>query len=507
MAKRFAWIVLLAIGISACAVGPDYKRPEAPVAPDYKEKADANAPTLPDDWKSAQPRDQEQRTKWWEIFGDPQLNALEEQIDVSNQNIAQAQAAFVGARAAIRGSRADFYPTITASPSVTRAKASGNLGRTTSVAGVTATVYTMPLDLNYEFDVWGRVRRGVESSVASAQASAADLETVRLSMHAELAVDYFQLRSQDTEKQLLDDNVVAYQKALELTVNRYNQGVVSGVDVAQAQTQLETTRAQATDLEVFRAQLEHAIAVLIGKTPGTFSVERVTAMPAPPDIPVGIPSELLERRPDVAAAERRMAAANAQIGVAISAYFPKLLLAAAGGWSSTQLSTWFSLPSRFWSVGPELAATLFDGGRRRATTEQARAAYDASVALYRQQALTAFQDVEDNLAALRILAQEARQQAAAVEAAERAMGLARNRYTAGITTYLEVITAQAVALNNERIAIDIASRRLTAAVNLVKALGGGWADSDLPYGTPPPPPTAEASGAVPAASDGAAKPR
>jgi NodT family efflux transporter outer membrane factor (OMF) lipoprotein len=364
----------------------------------------------------------------------------------------------------------------------------------------------MPVDLNYEFDVWGRVRRNVESSVASAQASAADLETVRLSMHAELAVDYFQLRGQDTEKQLLDDNVVAYQKALELTVNRYNQGVVSGVDVAQAQTQLETTRAQATDLEVLRAQLEHAIAVLIGKTPGTFSVERVTTMPAPPDIPVGVPSELLERRPDVAAAERRMAAANAQIGVAISAYFPKLLLAAAGGYSSSQLSTWFSLPSRFWSVGPELAATLFDGGKRRATTEQARAAYDASVALYRQQALTAFQDVEDNLAALRILAQEARQQASAVEAAERALVLARNRYTAGITTYLEVITAQAVALNNERIAIDIASRRLTAAVNLVKALGGGWADSDLPYGTPPPP-TAEASGAVPAVSDGGAKPR
>ena len=503
MINRFIWIILLAIGISACAVGPDYQRPETPVAPDYKEKADANAPTLPANWKSAEPRDQEHRTKWWEIFGDLQLNALEEQIDVSNLNIAQSEAAFRSARAAIRGARADFYPTLTTNPSVTRAQASSN--QVSVNPGRTTTVYSLPVDLNYEFDVWGRVRRNVESSIAAAQASAADLETVRLSMHAELAVDYFQLRSQDTERKLLDDNVVAYEKALELTVNRYNQGVVSGVDVAQAQTQLETTRAQATDLEVFRAQLEHAIAVLIGKPPGSFSIERVTTMPEPPAIPIGIPSELLERRPDVAAAERRMAAANAQIGVAIAAYFPKLLLAAAGGYASTDLSTWFSLPSRFWSVGPELAAILFDGGKRRATTEQARAAYDSSVAVYRLQALTAFQDVEDNLAALRILAQEAQQQGVAVGAAERALVLARNRYTAGITTYLEVITAQAVALNNERIAIDIASRRLTAAVNLVKALGGGWTDSDLPYGTPPPP--TEASGIVPAASNSGAERR
>ena len=444
-------------------------------------------------WKSAQPGDHVTRGKWWEIFEDANLDALEDQIDVSNQNIAQAEAQFRGARAAIRGARADFFPTVTASASVTRSKASANVGSTPGTPSGTTTIYQLPVDVSYEVDVWGRVRRNVESSVATAQASAADLETMRLSMHAELAVDYFLLRALDAQRQLLDSSVAAYEKALQLTVNRYKQGIVSGVDVAQAQTQLETTRAQATDLGVNRAAFEHAIATLIGKPPADLSIEPVSAMARPPVIPGGLPSELLERRPDVSGAERRVAAANAQIGVAISAYFPKLLLAAAGGYESSKLSTWFSLPSRFWSVGPELAATLFDGGRRRATTEQARASYDATVAVYRLGVLTAFQEVEDNLAALRILKEEATQQAAAVEAAERALTLARNRYAAGITTYLEVITAQAAALADERIAIDIESRRLTASVNLVKALGGGWKDSDLPYGTPPPPPVAQAS--------------
>src|SRR5262249_534810 len=416
------------------------------------------------------------------IFGDPQLDSLEAQIDVSNQNIAQAEAQFRGARAAIRGARADFYPTVSASASVTRA----HTAATKTVPASTGTLYTASGDVSYEVDMWGRIRRSVESSVATAQASAADLETIRISMHAELAIDYFQLRSLDVEKQLLHTNVEAYEKALQLTINRYNQGVVSGIDVAQAQTQLENTRSQATDLMVFRAQLEHAIATLVGKAPADFAIEadqKVTPVPA---VPISLPSDLLERRPDVAAAERRMAAANAQIGVAISAYFPKLLLAAAGGYGSSSLSNWFSLPNRFWSVGPELAAILFDGGKRRSVTEQAQAAYDASVAVYRLQVLTALEEVEDNLAALRILDQEAREQAAATAAAEKAVKLAQNRYTAGITTYLEVITAQAVALADERTAIDIQSRRLTAAVNLIKAVGGGWSDANLPYGAPPP---------------------
>jgi NodT family efflux transporter outer membrane factor (OMF) lipoprotein len=476
--------VFFALLSAACAVGPNYQRPSAPVPAAYKEErppADAAAEAQ---WKPAEPRDDASRGKWWELFEDPDLNALEEQIDVSNQNIAQAEAQFRGARAAVRGARADFFPTVTASASVTRSKASTNRSTSFSAAssGRTITDYQLPLDLTYEADVWGRVRRNVESSIAGAQASAADLETVRLTMHAELALDYFELRGIDTQKQLLDSSVAAYEKALQMTMNRFNQGVVSGVDVAQAQTLLETTRAQATDLGVSRAQLEHAIATLIGKPPADFTFRPAPGLPAPPAIPVSLPSELLERRPDIAAAERRAAAANAQIGVATSAFFPRLLLAATGGYESSKLADWFSLPSRFWSIGPSLVATLFDGGKRRAGVEQARASYDAAVAVYRLDVLTSFQQVEDNLAALRILSEEAAQQAAAVAAAERSLTIARNRYLAGTTTYLEVVTAQTVALANERTAVEIQIRRMTAAVNLIKALGGGWRASDLPYG-------------------------
>jgi NodT family efflux transporter outer membrane factor (OMF) lipoprotein len=340
--------------------------------------------------------------------------------------------------------------------------------------------------------------------VAAAQASAADLEAVRLTMHTELALDYFGLRGLDTEKDLLDTNVAAYDKALQMTVNRFNQGVVSGVDVAQAQTLLETTRAEATDLMVQRAQLEHAIATLTGKPPADFTLPAAAGLAPPPAIPPGVPSELLERRPDIAASERRVASANAQIGVATAAFFPSLLLAASGGYSGSTLANWFTLPNRFWSIGPSLVATLLDGGKRRAVTEQARAFHEASVAVYRLDVLTAFQDVEDNLAALRILAEEASQQAVAVVAAEKALTIARNRYLAGTTTYLEVVTAQAIALSNERVAVQIQVRRLTAAVNLIKALGGGWNSSDLPYGGV----TAEAApaGTVPSGSNPPARP-
>jgi len=465
-------------------VGPNYKRPSAPVpAASREERPPADAADEVQ-WKPAEPRDDAGPGKWWERCGDPELNTLEEQIDVSNQNVAQAEAQFRGARAAVRGARADFFPTVTASASVTRSKASTNRSTSFSAAssGRTITDYQLPLDLSYEVDVWGRVRRNVESSIAGAQASAADLETVRLTMHAELALDYFELRGTDTQKQLLDSSVAAYEKALQMTMNRFNQGVVSGVDVAQAQTLLETTRAQATDLDVSRAQLEHAIATLIGKPPADFTFRPAPGLPAPPVIPVTLPSELLERRPDIAAAERRAAAANAQIGVATSAFFPRLLLAATGGYESSKLAGWFSLPSRFWSIGPSLVATLFDGGKRRAGVEQARASYDAAVAVYRLDVLTSFQQVEDSLAALRILSEEAAQQAAAAAAAERSLTIARNRYLAGTTTYLEVVTAQTVALANERTAVEIQIRRMTAAVNLIKALGGGWRSSELPYG-------------------------
>jgi len=467
-----------ALFATSCAVGPAYKRPEAPVPPDYKEIAAAAAATE-GQWKPAEPRDAAIRGKWWEIYADPELNALEEQVDVSNQNIAQAEAQFRGARAAVRVARADFFPTLTTSPGVTRSQSSVSR---TGLASGPVTVYSLPVDFSWELDVFGRIRRSVEANVASAQASAADLESVRLTMHAELAADYFELRGLDAQKAILDSNAASYEKALQLTVNRHNQGVVSGIDVAQAETQLFTTRAQSTELDVQRAQFEHAIAILIGKPPALLAIPPVVAIPVPPPIPVVVPSELLERRPEIAAAERRVASANAQIGVATAAFFPRLLLEAAGGYQGGRLADWFTLPARFWSIGPAILQTIFDGGRRRAIKAQTEAAYDASVALYRLNVLTAFQQVEDNLSALRLLSLEAAQQADAVAAANRYLELARSRYEGGITSYLEVTTAQSVALVNARIAVDLLTRRMTASVNLIKALGGGWSTAELPEG-------------------------
>ena len=481
MKRARAVPVFLALLTAACAVGPDYKRPSAPVPAAFKEQAPpGNTAAAEDRWKPAEPRDDAHRGKWWEVFADPQLNALEEQVAISNQNIAQAEAQFRGARAAVRGARSDFYPTVTATASATRSQPS--TGSTAVVRSGTTNVYSLAGDLSWEVDVFGRVRRNVEGSVANAQASAADLESVRLTMQAELALDYFELRGLDSQKALLDTNIAALDKALGMTVNRFNQGVVSGVDVAQAQTQLETTRAQATDLRIRRAQLEHAIATLTGKPPSDLTLAPSVGVAPPPDVPPALPSDLLERRPDIAGSERRVAAANAQVGVATAAFFPRLLLAATGGYESTKLADWFSLPSRFWSIGPSVIATIFDGGKRRAATEQARAAHEAAVAVYRLNVLTSFQEVEDNLAALRILAEESDQLAQAVSAAERSLAIARNRYLAGTTTYLEVVTAQTVAIANELSAVDIQVRRMTASVNLIKALGGGWSAADLPYG-------------------------
>jgi NodT family efflux transporter outer membrane factor (OMF) lipoprotein len=473
--------------LAGCMVGPNYRRPPAASPAAFKEPP-------PPNWKSATPRDEIPRGKWWQLFGDPQLDALEDQVSVSNQSIAQAEAQFRAARAAAGVVRGGLFPTVTAGASATRSRRGAGSGTTVltsptgapataTSAGSTTSIYQVPIDVSYEVDVWGKVRRMIESSVATAQASAGDLETMRLSLQAELAVDYFELHGLDAQQLLLSTTAGAYQKALELTTNRYNQGVASGVDVAQAQTQLETTRAQAIDLGVQRTQLEHAIAVLTGKAPSELTITQAPVAVQPPEVPVALPSELLERRPDIAANERRMAAANAQVGVQIAAYYPTISLTASGGFQSTKLADLFNWPSRFWSLGASAVETLFNGGARHAATEEARANYDAAVAAYRQAVLTAFQNVEDNLSALRILDTEATQQQIAVAAAEHFLALSNYRYQGGITTYLEVITAQAAALANERTAVDILTRRMTAAVNLVKALGGGWRESDLPSGS------------------------
>ncbi len=333
--------------------------------------------------------------------------------------------------------------------------------------------------MSYEVDAWGRVRHSIEASRTEAQATAADLETLRLSYHAELAYDYFELRNADAEQKLLDDTVVAYQKALDLTENRFEGGVAAGAEVAQAKTQLEATKTQDTDLAVRRSQLEHAIAVLTGKTPAEFSLE-YAGVADPPAIPVGVPSELLERRPDIAANERRMAEANEQVGIAHAAFFPQIMLSAALGLQGQSIGDWLNWPSRFWAVGPSVLQTVFDGGRRKATQQAAQFDYDAAVATYRQSVLDAFQQVEDNLAALRVLEKETATQKAAVVAAERSLQLSTNRYTGGLVTYLEVVTAQGTALANERAAVDILRRRMDASVMLIKALGGGWDASKLP---------------------------
>jgi len=468
------YLACLTLALTACSVGPKYQRPEAPVPPAYKESPPASFKEA-EGWKVAQPNDSAPRGTWWEMFGDPELNALEEQVDVSNQTLAVAEAQLRGARAAIGVARAALFPTVTGTASVTGARQSLNRsGASSNPSNATRSDYLLSLDTFYELDVWGRIRHSVEASTASAQASAADLETARLSIHAELATDYFILHGLDAQRQLLLLATAAFEKALQLTINRYNQGVASQVDVQQALTQLETTRAQAIDLGVQRAQFEHAIAILLGKPPAEFTIPPAPISIQPPVIPAGLPSELLERRPDIAAAERRVAAANEQIGIAQAAFYPTVTLRPIIGLESTSLSNLFSWPSALWSFGSSLVQIAFEGGRRRAVTEQAQAAYDATVATYRQTVLVAFQGVEDNLAALRILEAEAEQQGKAVEAAKTTLLLALNRYKGGVTTYLEVITAQSAALTATRTAVDLLTRRMTATVLLIKALGGGW---------------------------------
>jgi NodT family efflux transporter outer membrane factor (OMF) lipoprotein len=477
----FAIAFCITLSLSGCMVGPKYVKPTAPTAPGFKEQPPESFKES-DGWKTAQPGDQALRGKWWETFGDPQLNALEEEVTVSNQDLKVAEARFRQARAMIRFNRSAEFPTISTSPSVVNERDSANQAYfPQSLANNGTGSFTLPFDLSYEVDLWGKIRRTVSASREEAQASAADLQTANLSLHAELAVDYFELRSADVQEQLLNDTVKAYTDALDLTQNRFDGGAAPKSDVAQAQTQLDGARVQDTDITVMRAQYEHAIATLIGKPPAQFSIT-----PAPktalqlPVIPVGLPASLLERRPDIAAGERRVAEANDQIGIARAAFFPSLVLGAEGGFAGTTITNWFNWPSRMWAVGPQMSQTIFDAGRRRAVSEGATANYDGTVASYRQTTLTAFQEVEDNLAALRILEKEAQQQQEATTSAEESLQLFTNRYEGGVDNYLQVITAQTVLLANQRNDIDIERRRMDASVLLVKAVGGGWDASLLP---------------------------
>jgi NodT family efflux transporter outer membrane factor (OMF) lipoprotein len=476
-------VSLTALLLSGCMVGPNYSKPSTPMTPTFKEEApDLSKET--DGWRLAHPDDTASRGNWWEIYGDPQLNTLEEQIDPSNQTLKIAEANFRQARETIRFNRAAEAPTIGVSPSISAVRESINQPYfNKSVANNGTGDFTLPVDLSYEVDLWGKIRRGVTAAREQAQASAADMETARLSLHAELAMDYFELRSADAEKKLLDDTVNAYTDALQLTENRFEGGVAPKSDVAQARTQLEQTRVQDSDITVQRAQFEHAIAILIGKPPAAFTLPALPLNSNPPKLPAIpqlLPSELLERRPDIAATERRMAAANEQIGIAQAAYYPSLGISAQAGFQGTSLLNWFNWPSRFWAVGPTMSETLFDAGRRRATTNIAIAGYDAAVANYRQTTLDAFQQVEDNLTALRVLRVESDQQHNATGSAEESLQLFQNRYEGGVDTYLQVVTSQTTALSNERNDIDIMRRQLDASVLLLKAIGGDWNITKLP---------------------------
>jgi NodT family efflux transporter outer membrane factor (OMF) lipoprotein len=459
-------ILLISAVVSGCAVGPKYVRPQFPTPDSYKE-APAGAAVL----QPAQPNDAASRRKWWQAFGNEPLSSLEEQLVAGNPSLVEADARFRQAKAVVRQDRAAYAPTIGTSLSADRLHgSSGALNGIEAGPGQ----YSLTGDVSWEPDFWGRVRQTVAAGVASAQAARGDLENARLSLTATLALDYFQLRSFDADLVLLNENIEAYERSLTLTQNQYNAGLVARTDVAQAETQLASARAQAVDVTLQRAQMEHAIAVLIGVAPSALSLQPAPLDGEPPPVPLELPSRLLERRADVAAAERRVAAANAQIGVAASAFFPIVSLTGSVGFQASALLQWLAWPSRFWSVGPTLALTLFDGGARQAARANAQAAYDAEAATYRQVILTVFQDIEDNLAAQRLLADESQQQQAAATAARTALDVSLNQYRAGLVSYLAVVTSQSTSLTAERTLVALTARRYEAAVQLIKALGGGW---------------------------------
>ncbi|MGC2399050.1 MAG: efflux transporter outer membrane subunit [Acidobacteriaceae bacterium] len=476
-------VTVALLGVSGCMVGPNYKTPAAITAPAFKEAPPASY-TQNDGWKAGQPGDTRLKGDWWSVFRDPQLDGLEAQVDGANQTLKSAAANFRAAREQIGYARSNEAPTIAVDPSIATVRDSANqpyFNKTYANNGGGS--FSLPVDLNYEIDLWGRIRRGVTSAREQAQASDADLESVRLSLHAELAIDYFGLRAADAQEKLLDDTVQAYQSALQLTQDRFEGGAAPQSDVAEARTQLDEARVQRTDLEVQRTQYEHAIAVLIGKPPAELTLPPIPleqARQVMPDVPGLMPAELLERRPDIAAEERRMASANEQIGIAQAAFYPTLSLSAITGFQGTSATNWLNWPSRFWAVGPGLSQTLFDAGRRRAVKNISVDQYDSTVANYRQAVLTAFQQVEDNLAALRVLETEAHQQREATTSAEQSLDLFQTRYEGGVDTYLQVITWQTAALNDQRNDLEILQRRLDASVLLIKALGGGWDTSQMP---------------------------
>jgi NodT family efflux transporter outer membrane factor (OMF) lipoprotein len=476
-------IAAMLLSLSGCMVGPNYKTPAAITAPAFKEPTPASFAEQ-DGWKPGRPGDTKLKGDWWSLFQDTQLNELEGKVDTANQSLKSAEANFRAARAQIGYARANEAPTIGVAPSVSAVRDSANEPYFFStLVNKGEGNFALPVDLNYEIDLWGRIRRGVTSAREQAQASDADLESARLSLHAELAMDYFGLRSADAQTKLLDDTVKAYQDAVGLTRDRFEGGAAPQSDLAQATTQLDQARVQLTDIEVRRTQYEHAIAVLVGKTPAELTLPSLPLnhdSQIMPDIPGLMPAALLERRPDIAGDERRVASANEQIGVAQAAFYPTLSLSGIAGFQGTSALNWFNWPSRFWAVGPALSQTIFDAGRRRATKNITVAQYDATVANYRQTVLTAFQQVEDNLAALRVLENEAQQQQEATASAEQSLDLFQTRYEGGVDTYLQVVTWQTAALNNQRNDIDILQRRLDASVLLIKALGGGWDISRLP---------------------------
>jgi NodT family efflux transporter outer membrane factor (OMF) lipoprotein len=466
MRARLLLLPACALALTACTVGPDYVRPDAPAPAAYKELP-PNKPARPADTAAS-------RGAWWKIYEDSELDGLQDQVIAANQTLRAAEANYRQARAAVRAARAELFPGVGASIGGTRARAANSRG------GGTANAFTAQADVTWEVDLWGGIRRAVEASQSNAQASAADLANTQLSLQSELAQDYLQLRVADAIKRVLQDTVAAYERSFTLTQNRYNAGVAARADVVQAETQLLSAKVNLVDIANTRAQLEHAIAALVGKAPADFSIAERTTVPSVPAVPAGVPSELLERRPDVAGAERRVAAANAQIGVATAAIYPSLTLSASGGFIGSTVGNWISLPNRFWSLGASLAGTIFDGGLLVAQRDEAVAAYDAAVANYRQTVLSAFQDVEDQLAAIRILEEEAGVQAEALRSARESVTLTTNQYKAGIVGYLNVVTVQAVALQAEQNNVTLAGRRFAATIALIKALGGGWQATDLP---------------------------
>jgi NodT family efflux transporter outer membrane factor (OMF) lipoprotein len=450
---------------ASCAVAPKYIRPQLPTAPAFRE-------TPSPGWTDARPNDAAARGRWWSVFNSPELDALEEQVSISNQNVLAAEAQFRAARAAVRITASGQYPIVATTPSATRSGGDAAQG--------SGRLYRVPVDVSYQADIWGSVRRSVAANAALAQASAADLENVRLLYQAELAGDYFQIQGLDAERRLLEETVRSYEQYLQLTQDRFQGGVVSMADVALAQTQLETARAQLTDLGIARAQFEDAVAVLTGRPPSDLSIPSAPDQAVPPVLSAGLPSTLLERRPDIAAAERQVAAANQQIGVAKAAFYPALSFGGEIGSQAVAIGALFTTPARLWSLGAQLAETVFDGGKRHAQVRLTQAAYDATVASYRQTVLVGFQQVEDALADLRVLEQEAAIVAQAVTAAQESLNISTIQYRGGFANYLQVITAQTSLLQSQRAAVDIRTRRLAASVSLIQALGGGWDASQLP---------------------------